>query len=130
MSSYTPRPGAGDTGPPEFCAAAEGKHVPITPPRSATQAIVSELRALAARVGGAGDILADPPIPFVTWSPKGEGRSPQQHYRCAAFDELAALPVASVAAPHSFLFLWIPLRSVFLVEPLMRAWGFKFSGAG
>ena len=26
------------------------------------------------------------------------------------------------------MFLWIPLRSVFLVEPLMRAWGFKFSG--
>ena len=35
-----------------------------------------------------------------------------------------------VAAPDCFLLLWIPLRSVFLVEPLMRAWGFAFSGAG
>jgi N6-adenosine-specific RNA methylase IME4 len=33
------------------------------------------------------------------------------------------------AAKNCFLFLWVPLRSVFLVEPLMRAWGFRFSGA-
>jgi N6-adenosine-specific RNA methylase IME4 len=75
-------------------------------------------------------ITADPPIAFETWSRKGEGRSPQHHYRCAAFEQLAAIPVASCAAPDCFLLLWMPLRSVFLVEPLMRAWGFTFSGAG
>jgi len=77
----------------------------------------------------AGAILADPPIPFETWSPRGEGRSPQRHYRCLSFDALAAMPIANVAAPNCFLFLWVPLRSVFLVEPLMQAWGFKFSGS-
>jgi N6-adenosine-specific RNA methylase IME4 len=78
-----------------------------------------------------GAILADPPIPFDAWSRKGEGRSPQHHYKCSAFEELAAIPIASVAAlPDCFLFLWIPLRSVFLVEPLMEAWGFTFSGSG
>ena len=69
----------------------------------------------------AGAILADPPIPFATWSPRGEGRSPQHHYRCLNYEELASIPIASVAAPDCFLFLWVPLRSVFLVEPLMRA---------
>lgn len=73
-----------------------------------------------------GAILADPAIPFMTWSRKGEGRSPQRHYKCETFDKLAAVPVASVAAPNSFLFLWMPSRSMFLVEPLMNAWGFVF----
>ena len=75
-------------------------------------------------------ITADPPIPFKTWSRKGEGRSPQHHYKCPEFDKLAAIPVASLAAPDCFLLLWVPLRSVILVVPLMDVWGFEFSGAG
>jgi N6-adenosine-specific RNA methylase IME4 len=78
---------------------------------------------------GAGAILADPPLAFRTWSHKGEGRSPQHHYACQAFEQLAAMPINNSAAQHCFLFLWVPLRSVFLVEPLMQAWGFTFSGA-
>jgi N6-adenosine-specific RNA methylase IME4 len=76
-----------------------------------------------------GAILADPPIPFETYSAKGEGRSPQAHYQCSAFEELAALPVAGIAERHCFLFLWLPLRSVPIVAPLMQAWGFTFSGS-
>jgi N6-adenosine-specific RNA methylase IME4 len=75
-----------------------------------------------------GAISADPPIAFKTRSAKGEDRSPQRRYRCMSYDELIALPVAAIAAPDAFLFLWIPLRSVFLVEPFMNAWGFEFSG--
>jgi N6-adenosine-specific RNA methylase IME4 len=78
----------------------------------------------------AGAILADPPIPFVAWSSKGEGRSPQHHYKCLLPEQLVTIPVMNIAAPDCFLFLWIPLRSVFLVEPLMQAWGFNFSGVG
>ena len=77
----------------------------------------------------AGAISADPGLAFEAYSPKGEGRSPQAHYQCTPFQELAALPVASIAADDCFLFLWVPLRSVFLVEPLMRAWDFRFSGS-
>jgi N6-adenosine-specific RNA methylase IME4 len=80
--------------------------------------------------GKFGAILADPPIKFTTRSAKGEGRSPQSKYKCEEFEELAATPIASVALPNCFLFLWVPLRSVFMVEPLMRTWGFNFSGAG
>jgi N6-adenosine-specific RNA methylase IME4 len=78
--------------------------------------------------GKFGAIMADPAIPFTTWSRKGQGRTPQHHYRCEAFDKLAAVPVASVAKPDCFLFLWVPSRSVFLVKPLMAAWGFVFTG--
>ena len=39
--------------------------------------------------GKFGAIMADPAIPFTTWSRKGEGRTPQHHYRCEAFDKLA-----------------------------------------
>jgi N6-adenosine-specific RNA methylase IME4 len=76
----------------------------------------------------AGAILADPGIAFEAYSPKGEGRSPQQHYRCDSFEELAKLPIIDFAAPDCFLFLWIPPRSVYLTKPLMEAWGFRFSG--
>jgi N6-adenosine-specific RNA methylase IME4 len=77
----------------------------------------------------AGAIVADPPLPFATWSRIGEGRSPQHHYACLTFGQLAGIPLPNAAATDCFLFLWVPLRSVFLVEPLMRAWGFAFSGA-
>ena len=78
---------------------------------------------------GAGAILADPPLAFKTRSPKGEGRTPQHHYSCLTIGELATLPVSSIAAADAFLFLWVPLRSVFVVRPLMEARGFAFSGS-
>jgi N6-adenosine-specific RNA methylase IME4 len=78
----------------------------------------------------AGAIMADPGLAFEAYSAKGEGRSPQRHYRCQPFEQLVKLPVAEIAGADCFLFLWIPLRSVFLVEPLMCGWGFAFSGAG
>jgi hypothetical protein len=62
----------------------------------------------------AGAILADPPVVFRTWSCKGEGRSPQRHYACLSFEQLAAHPVASAAAAQ-----WISLRSVCLVEDVL-----------
>jgi N6-adenosine-specific RNA methylase IME4 len=77
----------------------------------------------------AGAMIADPPLPSATWPPRGQERSPQHHYACLPFEALATLPIARIAAPNCFLFLWVPLRSVFVAEPLMQAWGFKFSGA-
>ena len=74
----------------------------------------------------AGAFTADPPILFETWSSKGGGRSPQHHYRCPAFDQLAAIPVANLAAKDCFLLLWMPLRSVFLVEQLARSFGARW----
>jgi N6-adenosine-specific RNA methylase IME4 len=87
----------------------------------------SELRAH--RGLNAGAVLADPPIPFEAWSENGEGRAPQAHYKCGPVAELFSLPVADIAAPDCWLFLWIPLRNVFLVEQLMDSWGWQFSGS-
>jgi hypothetical protein len=64
-------------------------------------------REFAAGSGPAGAILADPPLRFKTWSKKGEGRSPQHHYACLTFEQLATLPMRDLAAADSWLFLWI-----------------------
>jgi len=79
--------------------------------------------------GRFGAILADPGIAFRAYSSEGEGRSPQKHYRCTPIADLLKVPVAEIAAADCFLFLWVPLRSVDLVLPLMGAWGFVFSGS-
>jgi len=87
------------------------------------------LRDLVA-LGGARVILIDSPLAFSTYSAKGEGRTPQHHYRCLSFDELAALPITSITAKDAWMFSWVPLRSVDLVKPLFEAWDFNFSGSG
>ncbi len=51
-------------------------------------------------------ILADPPWRFNAWSKNGEGRSADQHYSCMEPKDIAALPVASLAAEHCVLFMW------------------------
>ena len=87
---------------------------------------------IAARVNAGvrfGAIMADPGIAFRAYSSKGEGRSPQRHYRCSSVAELLKLRIADIASADCFLFLWVPLRSVDLVGPLMCAWGFVFSGS-
>jgi N6-adenosine-specific RNA methylase IME4 len=95
-------------------------------------ATVSQNALLAAIPTGVrfAGIMADPGIAFKAYSAKGEGpRAPQSHYRCDPFEELCALPIADFGTKDCFLFLWVPLRSVYLVEPLMTAWGFEFSGS-
>jgi hypothetical protein len=86
---------------------------------------------LIANIGiGAGAIMADPGIAFHAWSPKGEGKSPQRHYHCETVEKVKALPVATIAAPDAFLFLWWPSICIEELVPCMRAWGFSFSGWG
>ena len=77
-----------------------------------------------------GTILADPPYHFKTFSAKGQGRSPSQHYSDLTIDEVAKLPVGDLAADNCWLFLWIPDPHVRQGLDLMEAWGFKFSGKG
>lgn len=75
-------------------------------------------------------LLADPPWHYDTWSPRGEGKCPQAHYRTLTIDEICALPVARIAAEDAVLFLWIPFCHVFRAKAVIRAWGFKFSAFG
>jgi N6-adenosine-specific RNA methylase IME4 len=73
---------------------------------------------------------ADPGLFFRTWSRKGEGRSPQHHYRCEHGDVVCALPIADIMAPNSVLALWPygPRLDTSLL--IMKAWDFTFTSIG
>lgn len=80
---------------------------------------------------GVFDLLyADPPLYFRGWSKKGEGRSPQRHYRCPPFDELLALPVADIAARDSVLAIWVYGPRLRDTLRLIEAWGFTYKSEG
>ena len=75
-----------------------------------------------------GSILIDPPFDFATRSEKGQGKSPSMHYPCMPVDEIAALPVEELGASDSALFAWIPCPHTCVIQRLMAAWGYEFSG--
>ena len=74
-----------------------------------------------------GAILADPTWDFRTWSPRGRGRSPDRHYRSlSSIEQIKALPIADIAAPHSVLFLWATWPCLFSALEVIEAWGFVY----
>ena len=72
-----------------------------------------------------GVIYADPPWPFATWSPKGQGRSGEAHYVTMSHSEMAAFPVGELAGPDCVLFIWIVQTQVPQALDLVEAWGFE-----
>jgi N6-adenosine-specific RNA methylase IME4 len=77
-----------------------------------------------------GVILVDPTWPFVTWSPRGKGRSADRHYDMMALDAIKALPIAKLAARDCALFLWATWPTMPIWNEVLTAWGFKYSGIG
>lgn len=84
----------------------------------------AELRA----AGGYRVILADPPWAFENFSEKGEGKNPAAHYDCMSIDDIAAMPVGTLAAKDCALFMWVtwPLMPVWM--RVIEAWGFDYAG--
>lgn len=87
------------------------------------------IQDLVERVGTThfGTILADPPWQFTNRT----GKMAPEHkrlnrYATMTLDEIKALPVATIAADPSHLYLWIP--NALLLEGLqvMEAWGFTY----
>jgi N6-adenosine-specific RNA methylase IME4 len=77
--------------------------------------------------GGFQTILADPPWRFTNRT----GKVAPEHrrldrYSTMTLDDICRLPVASVAAANSHLYLWVP--NALLPEGLqvMRSWGFRY----
>lgn len=75
-------------------------------------------------------IHADPPWSFLNWSEKGEDRNANQHYDTMVWQDIAAVPVGSLASGNCACFLWC-------VDPLLdkgfdvlRAWGFRYVTVG
>jgi N6-adenosine-specific RNA methylase IME4 len=79
-------------------------------------------------LGGFGAILADPPWHFKTFSDKGQGKSPSQHYSTLTPEQIAALPVPDIAARDCWLFLWVPTANLLQGLNVINSWQFKFVG--
>jgi len=71
-------------------------------------------------------IYADPPWKFSCYSKKGEGRSAANHYPTLDLEALKALPVESISADNSCLFLWGCNSMLPEALELMEAWGFEY----
>jgi N6-adenosine-specific RNA methylase IME4 len=79
-------------------------------------------------------IVADPPWPMKAGPLRGregfldaKGASRPLAYPTMSVEEIAALPVADVAADHAHLYLWAPNRYLRDAFDVARAWGFSYS---
>lgn len=80
--------------------------------------------------GRYGAILADPPWETDTWSAKGLGKSPEQHYRTMPIAAIQALPVAALAARDCLIFLWATWPRLPDALAVLDAWGFAYQTGG
>ena len=127
MARAMPRDDAGARGPlgPAPGAASSARY---GGPRDGAR-LVREFAALRP-AGGFSLIMADPPWRFLTYGPKGRGRSAERHYPTMTLDEIAALPVATLAAPDCLLWLWATNPLLPWAFEIVEAWGFEFRTAG
>jgi N6-adenosine-specific RNA methylase IME4 len=77
-----------------------------------------------------GLIMADPAWTFTLRSAKGGKKSPQAQYGCMSLDEIAALPVADLAAEDCVLWLWATAPLLDQQIELAARWGFTFKTSG
>lgn len=75
-------------------------------------------------------IMIDPPWHFTTRSDKGQGKSPAAHYGTMTMEEIAALPVADLAADDCLLWMWCTGNNLPQALQILDAWGFTFSTSG
>lgn len=71
-------------------------------------------------------ILCDPPWRFETWSEKGKGRGPEQHYETISLEEIKALAVDKLADKNCALFLWVTSPMLEKAFEVIHAWGFEY----
>ncbi|KMK68565.1 MT-A70 family methyltransferase [Puniceibacterium sp. IMCC21224] len=77
-----------------------------------------------------GAILADPPWAYAMRSKKGHAKSPEAHYETMDLDEIKALPVAQLAGPDCYLFLWSTWPHVKQALEVLEAWSFTYVTGG
>lgn len=83
----------------------------------------SDLGALSARGMKFGTILADPPWLYGNQSTRG---ATSDHYSGMTVDEIAALPIAELAADSAHLHFWTTNAFLFESKRIMEAWGFEY----
>jgi N6-adenosine-specific RNA methylase IME4 len=88
-------------------------------------ALASKILALPDRRYGV--IVADPPWRWEPYSREtGMDRAADNHYPTASLQEIAALPVQSIAAADCALFLWATVPCLEHALYTMREWGFTY----
>lgn len=76
-------------------------------------------------------IYADPPWQFKYYSKKGEKeKSAQRHYSCMDIEEIKQLPIESISAKDSILFLWVTYPFLEKCFEVLNAWGFEYKTCG
>jgi N6-adenosine-specific RNA methylase IME4 len=82
---------------------------------------------LATLSQGFGAILIDPPWRFTNRTGKVAPEHKRlRRYATMTFDEIAALPVATLAQAQSHLYLWCPNALLYEALTIMQAWGFTY----
>jgi N6-adenosine-specific RNA methylase IME4 len=84
---------------------------------------VDDLHSLIEAGRQFGCIYADPPWRYANQATRA---STDKHYSTLTVEEIAALPVAQLAAPKSHLWLWTTNGFLFECPKLFDAWGFTF----
>lgn len=82
------------------------------------------------RAGHYDIVLADPPWRFDVWSDKGLQKSPQAHYACMGFDDIAALPVGDLVARRGVLIMWCTWPLLDRQIGLLAGWGLQHLTGG
>jgi N6-adenosine-specific RNA methylase IME4 len=72
-------------------------------------------------------IVCDPPLGYLTRSPKGQGRSPGQHYQTLDLPALRRLPIGDLAAKDAGLAIWAYGPRLPDTLALIEAWGFRYN---
>ncbi|MEN6406999.1 MAG: MT-A70 family methyltransferase [Thermoguttaceae bacterium] len=71
-------------------------------------------------------IVADPPWSF---DDKATRAAAWNHYTCMSIEQIAAEPVAQVAADSCFLLLWCTSAFLKAAFEVMQAWGFEYTSS-
>lgn len=77
-----------------------------------------------------GAILADNPWAYEMRSAKGYEKSPEAHYNTMSAEALKAMPVAELAGPDCYLFMWSTWPHLDQALALMGHWQFKYVTGG
>lgn len=77
--------------------------------------------------GQFGTILIDPPWRFANRTGKiAPEHKRLRRYDTMSFEEIAGLPVGSLALPKSHLYMWCPNALILEALQIMKAWGFTY----
>jgi N6-adenosine-specific RNA methylase IME4 len=85
--------------------------------------VVDGLEALIAAGERFGTIYADPPWKYDNQATRA---ATSNHYKTHTADEIAAWPVAEVAAENGHLHLWVTNAFLFEARRVLEAWGFEY----